>query len=292
MQKFVAAALAFALVPMSAQAQTSRYNAWSDPAAQAAAATDLQTFRDRLNKLIDEAEKARAADPNFLLDLRKLANGVTDPYPTTLLDDAFTDGNYTANPTWQVLSGEYFIESGWGLRNRILSQQSQTAQINSGDDLAKALLGGIIKRAAGVPNTQSVSENVIATKTPIPNAFSVALEVSSWQPDGHFEAGVYQGQDTAIGYRLIYATGKTLQLVRVGSRGSSVLQTSNKTFALEDKKSHALAWTRSADGTMKVTLDGTEVLSVVDRGFSDPFDGLRLSDKGGDFIVKRVTVKG
>lgn len=292
MRKTWAFFLVCVLVPGLAHAQTTRYNTWSDPNAAAQATSDLTRFKEKLNKLIDEAEKARAADPMFLKDLRDLANGVTNPYPNVVLDDAFADGNFTANPAWQVLSGAYFIESGWGLRNRILQKQPETTQSNSGDDLAKVLLGTIIKRAAGVQDSQTPTENVITTRARVSNAFAMEFEVYSAQSGGHFEIGVFQGDTATVGYRLLYVSGKGVQLHRVGSRGSSLLQSSADAITLEDKKFHSVQWTRATDGTLRVAIDGTEVLSVVDRGFSDPFDGLRISDQGGDFIVKRVTVRG
>ena len=43
---------------------------------------------------------------------------------------------------------------------------------------------------------------------------------------------------------------------------------------------------------MTVSVDGKTVISVTDRGFSDPFDGVRISNKTGDFIVKRITAIG
>ena len=43
---------------------------------------------------------------------------------------------------------------------------------------------------------------------------------------------------------------------------------------------------------MRVTLDGSEIMATSDRAFSDPFDGVRISDKGGDFIIKQVKVSG
>lgn len=283
---------AIILMPVTAETQSSRYNSWSDPNNPSAGATsELQDFKTRLNKLIDEAEKARAADPVFLRDLRALANKGTSTYTTTVLDDAFTDGNFTANPTWQVLSGEYFIENGWGLRNRIITKQAQS-ETQSDDDFAKVLLGTIIKRAAGVQDQQGPVENAIVTRAAIPNAFAVTTELWSAQADGHFEIGVFQGQDAALGYRLLYAGGKGMQLHRIGSSGSSMIQSSANAIAIEDKKFHTVRWTRAKDGTMTVTLDGTEILNVVDRGFSDPFDGLRFSNREGDFIIKHVTVQG
>ena len=69
----VAALLIPPLFPGAASAQ--QYQQWNDPdqpvtAAKTAADTRLQDFVDRINALIDEAEKARAADPQFLRDLR------------------------------------------------------------------------------------------------------------------------------------------------------------------------------------------------------------------------------
>lgn len=117
MRLFIAAFMILALTTSTLNAQSTRYSSWSDPAAASGSAgqASLQDFIERLNKLIDDAEKAKAADPVFLKDLRALASGATNPWKTTLLDDSFADGNFTANPVWQVLSGEYFIETGWGL---------------------------------------------------------------------------------------------------------------------------------------------------------------------------------
>jgi len=293
MRKILLAGIAaIILMPVTGETQSTRYSTWSDPNNPSAGQTsELQDFKARLNKLIDEAEKARAADPVFLRDLRALANGTTSAYTTTVLDDAFTDGNFTANPTWQVISGEYFVEKGWGLRNRIITKQAQS-NTQSGDDLAKVLLGTIIKRAAGVEDQQGPVENAIITKAAIPNAFAVTTELWSAEAGGHFEIGVFQGQDAKLGYRLLYAGGKGIQLHRVGSSGSSMIKSSANAIAIEDKKFHTVRWTRAKDGTMSVTLDGNEILNVVDRGFSDPFDGLRFSNREGDFIVKQVTVKG
>ena len=282
------------VAPLPAAAQDTRYSSWRDPNAATAQNGDLDAFVKKLNALIDEAEKARAADPVFLRDLRALAAGVNNGLPKTVLDDSFSDGDYTRNPAWEVLSGAYFIEAGWGLRNKILQSQPQTAtsKSSSGEEFAKVLLGTILKQAAGVKDTQGATENTIATRVAISNAFAVTFEMSSWLADSHFEAGVFQGKDAKAGYRVVYESGKALQLHRIGASGSNVVQTSATTLTLEDKKYHTVEWTRGADGTMTVRVDGTEYLRVVDRGFSDPFDGLRFSDKGDDFIVKRVTVKG
>lgn len=294
MRHLLAAAILLIASPVALEAQDTRYSTWSDPQASAAADTnaEMQGFIARLNTLIDEAEKAKAADPVFLKDLRALASGAAQPWNTVALDDAFNDGNFTANPVWQVLAGAYFIETGWGLRNKLIQAQPAQSSASGGDDLAKALLGQILKRATGQPNTATtVAENLIVSRAKITNAFQLDFEVSSWVAESHLEVGLFQGEQAATGYRLLYISGKGLQLIRIGSSGSSVLATSAP-LTLEDKKSHPVIWTRSGEGVMRVSVDGAEIMTATDRAFSDPFDGVRISDRGGDFIIKRITAKG
>ena len=67
MVKFLSAFLFSAILLIGSAAQAadeSRYNVWqgNDPA--------MDVLVERLNGLIDDAERARAADPNFLIDLR------------------------------------------------------------------------------------------------------------------------------------------------------------------------------------------------------------------------------
>lgn len=300
MRRFSAPSMALltaVLLASASHAQDNRYGTWNNPDTNAAAGTAgadarLKDFTDRLNKLIDDAEKAKAADPVFLQDLRALANGTAVTTGKVLLNDTFADGDFSQNPTWQVLSGGYFVEKNWGLRNRILQTQN-TANSGSGgnEDLAKVLLGTILKKATGTEGSAQATDNAIATRFAVPNAFALSLDLFAAAP-GHFEVGVFQGDAAKNGYRLLYESGKGLQLHRIGSSGTAVVQTSAKALTLEDKKFHAIEWTRSASGTMSVRVDGTEVLNVTDRGFSDPFAGIRFSDSGGDFIVKRVTVRG
>lgn len=290
-------------VPSLASAQSSKYSTWSDPtkpSAQGRNSAELKTFKDRLSKLVDEAEKAKAADPTFLKDLRALAGSYSAPVLRSIFIDAFEDGNYTQGPAWNVVSGAYFIENGWGLRNKIL-EAGQTAQsetkANSGEDLAIALLGSILQQAAGAQQQKAApvaqtKENLITSTVRISNAFSMALDVSSWVANGYFEAGVFQGSNASTGYRLAYQTGQALQLVKVGSKGRTVIAQSNTALAIEDKKFHTIKWSRSVDGQMIVIVDDIEMIRVADKSFSDVFDGIRISDQGGDFIVKRVTIDG
>lgn len=306
MKRFLLIFLVSLTLPAVALAQTSKYSTWSDPSkpsAQSPSNADVTGFADKLNNLIDEAEKARAADPAFLKDLRDLANSYTAPTLRTIFSDTFEDGNYTQGPTWSVTSGAYFIESGWGLRNKILKAGQTTQkeqQVESGEDLAIALLGSILQQATGAQQQQQATsqpqnkaqENLITSSVGISNAFAMSLEVSSWIANGHFEAGVFQGSNANAGYRILYQSGQPLQLVKVGSKGRTTIAQSNTLLTLEDKKFHTIRWSREASGEMIVSVGGKEMIRATDRSFSDAFGGVRLSDQGGDFIVKRISIDG
>ena len=83
----------------------------------------------------------------------------------------------------------------------------------------------------------------------------------------------------------------SLELVRVTSRGRSVIDSATLT-TLEDDKPHVLAWTRGRDGTMTVSVDNNRLMSVRDASFRDPFDALTLTNTGTDIIVQNVEVLG
>lgn len=288
----------FLAFSVSASAQSSKYSSWSDPS-NPKPTENSATFAEKLHKLIDDAEKAKAADPVFLKDLRALANSYAAPSLSVVLSDSFDDGDFTKDPTWQVLSGDYFIEKGWGLRNKVAqtgqSSQSST-QLNSGEDVAIAIFGSILQQATGAKNKPAApaqpTENAIATPVKISNAFSMSMSISSWLANGHFEAGVFQGNDASTGYRLVYKSGRPLDLIKVGSQGRTSIAQSNAAQSIEDKKFHDIVWSRGHDGMMTVSIDGAEIIRVADTSFSDPFDGVRISDQGGDFIIKKITVSG
>ena len=81
----------------------------------------LEALARELEALIDDAEKARAADPRFLQDLRDMiAAHVAEAAPReALVHDDFSDGDYTDDPRWEVVSGEFSVEGTLGLRTTI-----------------------------------------------------------------------------------------------------------------------------------------------------------------------------
>ncbi len=302
---FFVLVMLFGATPAPAQ---QRYRQWGNPdGAAAAGKSRTQDFVDRLKRMIIDAEKSRAADPRFLRDLRDLARGFDRPWRRRVFSDDFLDGDFTANPAWTVSAGRYWVEKGWGLRSAIEPGQAAAPSGDRGNkrlrgkDAAIAILGAVLNRAAGNRGGQntpapSAAPAVATIQAParITNAFAIEFELSSWRGQGQtgkFEIGPYQGSAAGTGYRLAYRPGGDFELLRVSPRGTSIIDAA-AAKPLEDKKPHAIEWTRRADGAMTVTLDGKQIISATDRGIRQGFDGIQITNRGGDYIVKRITVYG
>jgi len=297
-------------VPLTAGAQSNRYESWSPPgstSSQPSSASADNLLKD-LKALVDDAEKARAADRMFLRDLRDLMARyqrqlTKQPGTQRLMFDDFVDGDITRNPTWKIVSGEYWVEQGYGLRSKSEAASSSVSTTNgkmSKEELAISILGAVLQgsnktKTAPAPAPTKIEPAVLSTPVRISNAFALSTGFSSWKNEGSFAFAVTQGTGSA-GYRLVYkpkqtAHGASLELVRVTSRGQGTLDSTSIT-ALEDKKNHSLEWTRAKDGQMTVNLDGKKVLSTRDASFRDPFDAVAIINAGADVIVKSVEVLG
>ena len=297
--------LTFGFSPINdVHAQQSGYSKWTDPSAPSADGK-LQGFVDKLNKLVDEAEKARAADPNFLRDLRNLARGYDRPWQTRVFNDQFLDGEFRADPVWLVTQGKYWVERGWGLRSAVKPGQAAQTQTDnsrlSSEEKAAQIFGQILNQALGGKSQQTANQPaaptaaIIHSAANISNAFAMEMDVSSWSTSGQLQIAVYQGKfqnQQSFGYRLAYRPGGSFELTRISSRGSSVVERSREAMAIEDKQIHRLQWERYPDGRMTVAVDGKQVIDTVDRGFRDAFSGVALINTGGDYIIKGVTVAG
>ncbi len=300
------------LIPGPASAQ--QYKPWANPDSGGGdlGGGQVQGFVERLNKLIDEAERSRAADPGFLRDLRGLADEyrrqIRGPR-TLLLSDDFADGDFTSNPRWTVTAGRYWVEQGWGLRSAIKPGQTLPQQKRlSRKEKAASIFGQILQQAIDPEGrfsggqttgseTAAVSTTAIQTGARISNAFALEMDFSSWPIQGtgagRLEVGPYQGAGQgAAGYVLAYTPGGGIELSRASGRGSAVIDSAPGPLNLEDKKTHRLEWTRSADGLMRVSIDGRQILAATDLGFRGDFDGLRLVNRGGDYIIKQLKVYG
>ena len=326
----VPALLASAMAVPAIADDGSRYSEWQPEGAEAADPAALEALSRELEALIDQAEDARAADPRFLQDLRDLiATHVADAQPrTALIRDDFSDGDYTDDPRWEVVSGDFSVDGRLGLRTTIplSGADAETMRLNldtirdKGDELlekGEALLDKGKDTVEGLFSGEKTLDDLwggdddeakedtgpagpepaeIVLDADIPNAFALELELMSGITHKHaqFEIDLFQGRAGASGYRLSYLPGDDpgLLLSRFGRRSADVIGESDDGLNLEDGRSHTVALVRDGDGTMTVSVDGTEHIRVKSSALDDPFGGLSLINSGGDYAIRSIAIYG
>lgn len=301
---------AFISVSSAAFAQTSSYSSnWRNPdgsPAQAqAGTTQNQGFVDELNRLIDEAAAARAADPNFLRDLRDLARRFDWPWRNRVLFEDFSDGNVSANPAWTVGGAPVTVDRLNGMRSFVSmaapQASTQTRQSTDTGDVAVQILGQLLRQGSSseqkqAPAPKQHKESILATSAGMANQFALQADIVFTDAvNGYFELGVIQGAD-GLGYRIGIRPGArdaAVELLRIGSRGSSVVDSAvvaSSTWAPQQtRQPKTVLLTRGDTGDMNVSINGTVVLTANDRGFRDRFDGFIFRNGGGDYLVKSIS---
>jgi hypothetical protein len=260
---------------------------------------------DELNKLIDEATRAKAANPVFLQDLRDLATrygataAATPPAtaaPVTLtrvFTDTFGDGDYLAKPAWKVSAGEYRVETEGNYTGLRSSVAAQPVSAGSSNNLAAAILGAILQPQS--PGSGSNAKYAsIYTPVALSNAFAIEVTLASKFTGGRLDFGPYQGSSGSYAYRVAYFPGAAegLQLLKVTPQGSTVVGRYKGQLYLEDRQRHRIRWTRDAAGAMAVSVDGTTLITATDTGLKDPFAGFLIINSGGDYAIRSVTIDG
>ena len=255
-----------------------------------------------LGVLIREAERANAADPRFLQDLRDRidddAAASSSYLPNTVRDD-FSDGDFTDDPRWLVASGAFTVDPELGLRSVVrMPQAAAKKPIETIEDLAeraKGTLTDILGAREGVDVAEAAPEPAhIFTRAAIGNAFKLEVGLSSRiaLKGARLEIDVFQGITHASGYRLVYlpGSGQPIQLARFSRTGIKTIGKHVDELVLEDGYSHKLALARATDGTMTVTVDGAEVIRIESTALSGPFAGVAIVNSGGDYAVRRLAL--
>lgn len=294
----------FLVIPISATAQDKpRYESWQPNQDQ------LQALTEELRRLVDEAARARAANPRFLDDLRALADRYGNPWPEALVQEDFQDRDYTANPAWVIASGQFDMDWQGGLFSKVEAPaaaatppaQPEPKRKVRGEDIALQLLGQILNQnqggsqasppppaAAPAPPPAIPAEAFL--EQPVSNAFSLEAKLAIEATAGPMTLALYQGQQRQAGYFLIQDPIDGLQLQRRGSRGAVTL--ASGTAPLADGADHNLKWTRTPDGEMVVTVDGIEAIRVADSGFRDTWSGFTLVNGGGAMTLRTLSIFG
>ena len=306
MRKLIALALIALVLPMTAGAKTGKYGSWGT------GCEDVQKLTDQLRALIKQARRDGAADPRFLGDLRRLVRQYDNPWRALLVDEDFRDGNFTENPTWVVDKG-YFDVTWDGLESRVSpkrarryqQQQQQQQRKPSPEELAAAILGQIFNRSGGgqqQQTTQAPDHDIpryvaqrgkIHLDMRISNAFAISAVIAGRGDAGGIDLAVYQGRDKRrSGYRVSYVPGEGVAIIRTSKRGNVIVERSRTPINLSDGKEHTVVWTRHPSGEMALSVDGAQLISVPDRGYRDAFDGFAFLNRGGDYLLRHLTVFG
>ena len=99
------------------------------------------------------------------------------------------------------------------------------------------------------------------------------------------------------GYRLVLVPkakgGATFTLLAVSSRGTSrVVDSADYSGAVTDDQPLTVTLSRRAGGAMAAAAGDTELFSTDDNSFNDPFKGAMIANRGGDYAVKWMTIRG
>ncbi|WP_417513029.1 hypothetical protein [Minwuia sp.] len=309
---FRKAALAAAIVSLgitSVPATAQKYEAWKDPDNRFEEYPEhTQKLLDELDSLIRQGKRDKAASPKFLSDLeealkrhrkaerkqdrreaRRDEREDSRDSAVPNISDNFADGNFTANPRWNLVQGDWFIARG----NRLFSfvafeKDKPLTESEKLGQLFGALLGANTRSSE-----QSVSEpSTIFLPGKITNAFDLSAKLmSDDRAGGVLEVGVYQGSDGRNGYRIQFTDGKA-KLIRVGSSVTLIGQTNFRFPASANNQpgTYDLRWVRSPSGRIQAFVGRDRLFDVTDNGFRDPFDGFRMVNAGGRHGLDSINI--
>ncbi|MGD9537645.1 MAG: hypothetical protein AB7P52_08370 [Alphaproteobacteria bacterium] len=301
MKRFAAVLTAIALGTSSltaVQAADTSYSEWKGGKQSSASSQSADELVKKLNGMIDEAQRAKAADPKFLRDLRRALKDyergqqqAVEMEAGPFVYDDFSDRNINQNPAWTIAAGKFSLDPDGGIRSIV--QTSSTTQSGGSQNVATAILDTLL--GGQQSGTSAVNKQTAELYTPaqIDNAFTLTTSFVSRVAPGRLDWVVYQGSSRSVGYRLSFnaeQTGYDIELSRFSAKGSSIIQHEEGQTKLEDGRAHQLSLTRNARGEMTVALDGSTLFSVVDRAFSDPFAGIAIANQNGDFTVRSIEV--
>ena len=311
-----------------AAAQSSRYQSWSDPnkpdpAKQSAPARSNETEKliRELRALIREAEQARAANPVFLRDLKETLARYDNPFPSTLLDENFSDGNFDRNPRWRILQGQFRVSRYGGMSSRVAlpgqlqptksGQSSSSSRKRSGEEevinlFGQILLGGNKNKQQQQQQQSGSRQNdnarvdadpaIALVEARFSNAFQIDMQWESQPVRGAaLELGVFQGRDARPGYRILLNGNGRARLIRVGRQVVTLAENRYRFPDLVDgwrNPGYRIQWTRNARGRMVVKMAGKVLFDVTDNGFRDRFLGFRMANVAGEHTLKSIRVLG
>ena len=276
---------------------------------------DLQQLIDELRALSDKSRKERAADRWLQRAMEDLAAKYDHPWRQEVVFDDFRDGDYSRNPAWRVVKGEFRVESGRGLQNvmqqaqptndRYSTEAQQPAQQQRPEDLlVGALFDSILGPAPAKQQSEAAPEPVRYESGPaeillpanITNAFSIETRFSLTQTEDRnpIEMSVLQGDTARYGYRLIIISGNrpAVELERIRDGRVGLVESARLQKPLADDQPHELAWRHAPNGEVEVLIDGNAIFKVADRSFKNGYKNFLLSLPSGQITLQQIRITG
>jgi hypothetical protein len=260
----------------------------------------LDDLLKELKGLVDKAEAQKLADPWFIDDLRGLISRYGETWPAVLLDHPFDSKGSAPDAPWQVRQGKMQMDWSRGLRSRveIASGQQNDKQV------VGQIIGGLLNQALTgqqAPAEDPTTPAIAVARIAVSNAFRMDTDLTA-RPverasEGGLEIGVFQADGNA-GYRAVLSPtgdqqGGKVELFAVSSRGSTrLIESAAFKGGILDDQPLKLTLSRDPSARMRVALDDVELISVQDNSFRDAFSGILVVNKGGDYALKRMLVKG
>ena len=146
-----------------------------------------KALSDLLNELelkIKDADKRMIAHPNFLKELQAIVDQYRSKLRTVYFSDDFADGDYTNNPRWTVISGQFIITSGGRLQSRLSAQRPvEKPAAEQESDVFGSIFKEVIRSTTSTKEEKTsapeIEEASIRTRADIGPAFEVALKMVS-----------------------------------------------------------------------------------------------------------------
>lgn len=274
------------LQPADAQAENAvpTYQPWTGTTQGKA----TQKLIADLKTKIAQAEKDQAASPDFLDDLKKTLNeyeAATMVSQAQPFLDNFSDGEFATNATWKVTAGQWQVDKS-GSNRGLVSKIRQQANLNS-------LLGNLLNPQGTQQQGTGAQYAAIYTKAKLPGAFTASTKFTSKDRYGGLQLSLYQGASAQNQYRVAYQPGNNQGLVlqKVTANGATTLGAYNGAINLEDGGAHEMTMTRDANGKMTVLLDGQLAINASDTSLKGDLDGILITNVGGSYWLREVSVK-